>query len=134
MTDAGKLNVLLIGCPDTVVRAVSEGGHEAWSSSLEQPVDGPVLPKGIDVIMVDLTVSGPDPFSRVARTIGLNSFHRKPMVVGLAETTNAALDTQCRFAGIDLLFLKPIPPAQVTQFLDRFNTVVQDFESFDPMI
>jgi hypothetical protein len=56
------------------------------------------------------------------------------MFLALAETADAGLDDRCRSAGIDLLLVQPVRPAHVAGFLDRLNTVVQDYASFDPMI
>lgn len=132
MSKSGGLSVLLIGCPEGVVRAVREGGH--WTAT-PAPEGGIAEARAtvLDVVILDLARSGDDPFA-LAREIRAGSPWRKPMFLALAESADDELDARCRSAGIDLLLLHPIWPDHVVRFLGRLSAVVQDYASFDPMI
>jgi CheY-like chemotaxis protein len=132
MSKPGGLSVLLIGCPEAVVRAVHEGGHRTATPAPEAGV-AEARDTALDVVILDLAGSGGDPFA-LARSIRANSPWRKPMFVALTQSEDDGLDARCRSAGIDLLLLQPVRPELLAGFLGRLSAVVQDYASFDPMI
>ena len=132
MSQPAGLSVLLIGCPEAVVRAVRDGGHRAATLAPEAGITQ-ARSTALDVVILDLARAGSDPFA-LARGIRATSLWRKPMFLALSDTTDADLDARCDKAGIDLLLINPVQPDLVTGFLDRLNAVVQDYESFDPVI
>jgi CheY-like chemotaxis protein len=125
-------SVLLIGCPEAVVRAVRDGGHRATAPAAPEAGIAQARNAALDVVILDLE-AGDDPFA-LARAIRATSLWRKPMFLALTGTTDDELDARCERAGIDLLLVKPVQPDLVAGFLGRLNAVAQDYESFDPMI
>ena len=128
----GALSVLLIGCPEAVVRAVREGGHRTATPAPEAGA-AEARDTALDVVILDLAGSGGDPLA-LARSIRANSPWRKPMFVALTPSEDDGLAARCRDAGIDLLLLQPVRPDLLAGFLGRLGAVVQDYASFDPMI
>jgi CheY-like chemotaxis protein len=128
-----RLSVLLIGCPEAVVRAVHEGGHRTAAPAAPEAGIAEARDTVLDVVILDLAKAGDDPFA-LARSIRASSPWRKPMFLALTESDDDELDARCRNAGIDLLLLQPVRPDLLAGFLGRLSAVVQDYASFDPMI
>jgi DNA-binding response OmpR family regulator len=127
------LRILLVGCPEAVIRAIEEGGHETVAPPNAASALRLVRSTPPDVVILDLAGAGGDPFD-LARSLRTASLWRKPLFMAIAETENDEQERCCRNAGIDLLYFKPLDPSVVVDFLNRLLAVVKDYESFDPVI
>lgn len=132
MSKPGGLSVLLLGCSEEMVRAVRDGGHQTAAPATPMAGIAQARETVLDVVVLDLD-AGDDPFD-LARGIRAVSLWRKPMFVALTERSTEELNRRCEKAGIDLLLIKPVEPNLVAEFLTRLDAVVQDYESFDPVI
>jgi DNA-binding response OmpR family regulator len=127
------LRVLLVGCSEEVARAVRDGGHDASSRGDSVSAVRDARACTPDVVILDLGAVPGDPLS-LAREIRTASLWPKPLFVALVEGETAELEAQCKAAGIDLLFVKPLRPGLLAEFLSRLTAVAEEYRSFDPAI
>ena len=128
-----KLRVMLVGLLDATAQALAGQGHEITALPDAISALRRARTTTADVVILDLAGVDGDPFD-LALGIRENTLWRKPMFLVLADSNTRTLDERCREACIDLIFYKPVDPGQILGFLDRLQGIVQDFESFDPVI
>ncbi|MFO0879661.1 MAG: hypothetical protein U0840_20130 [Gemmataceae bacterium] len=132
MVMATGLRVLLGKGADHLDAYLGARGHWVSCCPDEQSAIRTARSRAQDVVILDLDVHEDDPF-QLARSIRAATLWRKPLFVALSQA-DAFDDSACSAAGFDLLLLKPVEPAQLASFLGRFQAVVDEYESFDPMI
>ncbi len=137
MSKPKGLRVLVVGdareLAESVIRPARADGHEP-----EAVPDGPsaleaaraALP---DVALLDLGLPGLDGLALAKALRGLSHW-RKPMLVALAADDDAESARRAAEAGIDLYLVKPVPPDRLQGFLRRFQGILRNVETFDPMI
>lgn len=86
-----------------------------------------------DVVFLDWDSVGLNVLA-VVKGIQLLSSWRRPFLIALAGRDNQESSHPPTDDGIDLHFLKPVNEEQVRSLLLRFQTIVRDMESFDPII
>jgi CheY-like chemotaxis protein len=86
-----------------------------------------------DVVLLDADLAGLD-VPRVTREIGGVSSRRRPFFIALARQVVDECNPTQPIGGIDLYLSKPSAPSKVREVLRRFQEVVTDFDSFDPVI
>jgi CheY-like chemotaxis protein len=137
MQHSRGLNVLVVAEPTGLAEALSPplraDGHQVGDVA-----DAPqalVAAQGAfpDVVLLDADMSGLD-VRGVAREIGGLFARRRPFIIALARQVVDECHPTAAGSGIDLYLSKPNAPAVVRGILRRFQEVVTDFESFDPVI
>jgi CheY-like chemotaxis protein len=126
------LRVLMVGGVD-LAGPLRGDGHEVLAVA-----DGPKALSTaravvLDVVVLDLDLPDTDGFA-LARGIRAATAGRKPMFIALAGHGGEDSYRRCQEAGIDLHLVKPVRSEVLQRFLGRLKAVVEDIESFDPMI
>ena len=126
------LRVLMVGDHGPLAEPLRGEGHEVIVVP-DAPAATDAARVVLDVVVLDLDQPGID-VAGLADAIRRRAFWRKPMFIALARHGGAGPEKRCKEAGLDLLLVKPVAPDLLMGFLGRLQAVVQDLESFDPMI
>ena len=126
------LRVLMVGGLD-LVGPLRADGHEVQAVADGARALSTARAVVLDVVVVDLDLPDTDGFA-LARAIRAATAGRKPMFIALAGQGGEDSYRRCQEAGIDLHLVKPVQSEVLQGFLGRLQAVVQDIESFDPMI
>ena len=141
MSSSPGLNVLVVGEPGGLAESIAPplraDGHvvdDAPDGATALAAARELLP---DVVLLDADLAGLD-VGAIAGKIGDLSVHRRPLFIALNREQTRHTDAEilpCRpEAGIDIYLSEPSAAAHVRGLLRRFQSVVSDYEGFDPAI
>jgi len=137
MSNSTGLRVLLVQLPAELLHRLCQllrgAGHEvACASDARTALDRArlLLPA---VVIVHLTA---EEQSGYAVTSGLReqAAWRRPLLIGLADTAEPLAPQRSLEAGIDLHLAQPVDFEPLLAVLRRFQRLVAETESFDPVI
>jgi CheY-like chemotaxis protein len=137
MPSSPGLHVLVVGerggLAESIVSPLRADGHvvdDAADSAAALVAAQASFP---DVVLLDADRVGID-VRGIAATIGKLSAYRRPFFIALARSLVAESPPLCSGGGIDIYLNEPSAAAHVRQLLRRFQSVVADYEGFDPAI
>lgn len=132
----GGLRILVVVDPTeagpSLADALRPAGHEVIlvpdgpTAVAAAPVDQP------DVVVLDGL--GSEARQTVARALHAQSAWRRPFLIALADAADEEAVRRAEEAGLDLLLPRPIDVGRLLWVLRRFQSIVADVQSFDPMI
>jgi len=103
------------------VQLASDGASALEATRYEQP----------DVVFFELELLDMNGYA-VARGIQEHAGWKRPLLVAFTGQTDRESCRRTQEVGIDLLLSKPVDLALLRNLLRRFQSIVQDVESFDP--
>jgi DNA-binding response OmpR family regulator len=137
MSNSRGLNVLVVGARGGLAESVSvplrADGHvvgDVADCATAMEAAREVLP---DVVVLDADDAGFDARA-IAAGIGRLSQERRPFFIALAKNSVPERPPPQAGGGIDIYLNAPASTAHVRGLLRRFQSVVSDYEGFDPVI
>lgn len=137
MTKTTALRILLVQLPAELLHRVCQLLRDAGHEVACAPEAGAALDRARRmlpaVVLVHLTAEEQSGYA-VTRGLREQSAWRRPLLIALADTAEPLAPQRSLEAGIDLHLVQPVDLEPLLAVLRRFQRLVAETESFDPVI